>query len=161
MKTFILLLGAAALVLSAALPAKADPAQAEDVAFRMAMQYRARGFNMAPTDHSGVMGTGQSVRFIIPVTKGVDYVFLVGTDPFAKDTDVYVYDEVGSLILDDRRPDPLAGVKFRSSYNGTATVYVVMERADGLASWFVLVGRRGVGVGETASRGEADLTTGP
>jgi hypothetical protein len=31
---------------------------------------------MAPTDNSGVMGGGQAIRFLIPVTKGLDYVFL-------------------------------------------------------------------------------------
>ena len=122
---------------------KADPAQAEDVAYRMATTYIAKSFQMAPTDHSGVLGSGQAIRFIIPVTKGLDYVFLAGTDDFAKDVDIYVYDEVGGLILDDRRSSKLAGVQFRSAYNGTAVVYLHMARADGLASYCVLVGRRG------------------
>jgi hypothetical protein len=122
---------------------KADPAQAEDVAYRMATTYIAKSFQMAPTDHSGVLGSGQAIRFIIPVTKGLDYVFLAGADDFAKDVDIYVYDEVGGLILDDRRSSKLAGVQFRSAYNGTAVVYLHMARADGLASYCVLVGRRG------------------
>ena len=122
---------------------QADPREAEDVAYRMATSYVAKGFSMAPTDHSGVLGSGQAIRFLIPVTKGLDYVFLAGSDPFALDTDVYVYDEVGNLILDDRRGTKLAGVQFRASYNGTALVYLHMARADGLASYYVLVGRRG------------------
>lgn len=125
-------------------PVHADPAQAEDVAYRMARDYIAKSFQMAPTDHSGVLGSGQAVRFLIPVTRGLDYVFLVGTDDFARDADIYVYDEVGQLILDDRRSSKLAGVQFRSSYNGTAVVYLHMARANGLASYTVLVGRRGV-----------------
>ena len=123
--------------------ASADPAQAEDVAYRMAASYIAKSFQMAPTDHSGVLGSGQAIRFIIPVTKGLDYVFLVGADEAAKDVDIYVYDEVGGLILDDRRSTKLAGVQFRSSYNGTAVVYLNMARADGLGAYCVLVGRRG------------------
>lgn len=132
-------------ILAAPSALKADPAQAEDVAYRMAGNYIAKSFQMAPTDHSGVLGSGQAIRFIIPVTKGLDYVFLVGADDFAKDVDIYVYDEVGGLILDDRRSAKLAGVQFRSSYNGTAVVYLHMARADGLASYCVLVGRRGAG----------------
>ena len=69
--------------------------------------------------------------------------FLCGADQSALDVDVYVYDEVGTLILDDRRGTKLAGVQFRASYNGTAMVYLHMARANGLASYYVLVGRRG------------------
>ncbi len=120
----------------------ADPAKAEDDAYNMAVHYTQRGFAMAPTNHNGVGGTGTVVRFLIPVTKGLDYVFLVGVDEAAVDTDIYVYDEVGSLILDDRRPTKRAGVKFRSSYNGTVQVYLHVARANGLAAYSVLVGRR-------------------
>lgn len=127
-----------------------DPAKAEDDAYNMGVYYTQRGFAMAPTNHTGLGGAGYTVRFLIPVSKGLDYVFLVGVDQFAKDVDLYVYDEVGTLILDDRRPTARAGVKFRSSYNGTVQVYLHMARADGLAGYAVLVGRRGVDKGNAA-----------
>jgi hypothetical protein len=130
---------------------RADPAKAEDDTYSMAVFYTSRGFAMSPTNHSGLGGSGYTVRFLIPVSKGLDYVFLVGRDQFAKDIDIYVYDEVGSLILDDRRPDSRAGVKFRSSYNGTAQVYLHIARADGLAAYAVLVGRRGSEKGSAPS----------
>ena len=122
----------------------ADPAKAEDEAYKMAVRYTQLGFAMSPTNHTGLGGSGYTVRFLVPVSKGLDYVFLVGGDLAARDIDIYVYDEVGSLILDDRRPDPRAGVKFRSSYNGTTQVYLHMARANGLAAYSVLVGRRGM-----------------
>lgn len=148
----IKLLTAALLVGAAALTPRAwaDPAKAEDDAYGMAVHYTARGFAMSPTNHSGLGGSGYTVRFLIPVSKGLDYVFLVGRDNFAKDIDIYVYDEVGSLILDDRRPDSRAGVQFRSSYSGTVQAYVHLARADGLASYSVLVGRRGVEKGSAS-----------
>jgi len=121
----------------------ADPVEAEDTAYRMAKKYIEKGFAMAPTDHSGVCGAGNAIEFLIPVNKGLDYTFLVGTDKAALDVDIYVYDDVGGLILDDRRPGRLSGVQFRSPYNGTAKVYMHMANAVGLASWYVLVGRRG------------------
>ena len=121
----------------------ADPAEAEDTAYRMAKKYVDKGFAMAPTDHSGVAGSGSAIEFLIPVNKGLDYTFLVGTDKAAINVNLYVYDDVGGLILDDRRRGRLAGVQFRSPYNGTAKVYMVMENAVGLAGWYVLVGRRG------------------
>lgn len=143
MKTFTQHLTAGALLLASTTILQADPREAEDVAYRMAANYVAKGFSMSPTDNSGVLGGGQTLRFLIPVTKGLDYVFLCGGDQSAIDLDVYVYDEVGNLVLDDRRHKKLAGVQFRSAYNGTALVYLHMARANGLASYYVLVGRRG------------------
>ncbi|HEY5704957.1 MAG TPA: hypothetical protein VIS96_05220 [Terrimicrobiaceae bacterium] len=141
----------------------ADPVEAEDTAYRMARKYTEKGFAMAPTDHSGVCGGGTAIEFLIPVNKGLDYVFLVGTDLAARDVDIYVYDDVGGLILDDRRPGRLAGVQFRSSYNGTTKVYMHMASSIGLASWYVLVGRRGTIKPETAlsnPSGRADSSGG-
>lgn len=122
----------------------ADPAKAEDDAYHMAVHYTAVGFYMSPTNTSGIAGSGFTVKVMIPVSKGLDYVILVGRDQFARDIDLYVYDEVGQLILDDRRPTSRAGVKFRSSYTGTVQAIVHIAHAHGLASYAVLVGRRGV-----------------
>lgn len=144
MKLIQKLITAAALLAAFTGNSKADPREAEDVAYRMAQSYIAKSFSMAPTDNSGVIGAGQAIRFLIPVTKGLDYVFLCAGDQSALDLDVYVYDEVGNLILDDRRASRYAGVQFRAGYNGTAVVYLHMARANGLAAYYVLVGRRGV-----------------
>ncbi len=151
-KRTILSVLASAVLGSSLQTVKADPAQAEDDAYRMAVVYTARGFAMSPTNHNGVGGSGYTVRFLIPVSRGLDYVFLVGRDRFALDIDVYVYDEVGNLILDDRRPPSRggsrAGVQFRASYNGTVQVYVHLARCEGMGSYAVLVGRRGVSDGK-------------
>jgi len=141
-KTAVLVAVLAALAIR---PASADPAEAEDVAYRMAKTYIDRSFVIAPTDNFGLVGEGGVIQFFVPVNRGLDYVFLAGTDGMARDVDIYVYDEVGNLVLDDRRGQKNAGVQFRSSYNGTAIVYLHMARAQGIASWCVLVGRRGEG----------------
>jgi len=158
-KTAALLL--AVLVLSLR-PAAADPAEAEDVAYRMAKTYIDRSFVIAPTDNFGLVGEGGVIQFLVPVNRGLDYVFLAGTDGMARDVDIYVYDEVGNLILDDRRRQKNAGVQFRSSYNGTANVYLHMAGAEGIASWCVLVGRRGEGKRSLQSGlpGDPGATTG-
>jgi len=140
------LLGAACFAAPASF---ADPAKAEDDAYSMAVRYTARGFYMSPTNTSGIATSGYTVKILIPVSKGLDYVILIGRDHFARDIDLYVYDEVGQLILDDRRPTSRAGVKFRSSYNGTVQAIVHIARAEGVASYAVLVGRRGVERGAT------------
>ena len=139
-------ISAAALLLTPFWQAAADPAEAEDAARRMGLRFKNKDFLMAPTDHSGVLGQGERVKFLIPVNKGLDYVFLVGSDNFVQDLDVYIYDDVGSLILDDRRALPFAAVQFRANYTGEVIVHMVMRRvsANSLGSWYVLVGRRGV-----------------
>ena len=123
---------------------QADPAQAEDDAYKMAFRYIQKSFALSPTNTSGLGSVGYTVRVLIPVSKGLDYVILIGGDRAAKDIDLYVYDEVGGLILDDSRDDRHAGVQFRSSYSGTVEAYVHIARANGLAAYAVLVGRRGV-----------------
>jgi hypothetical protein len=135
----------------------ADPASAEEDAYSMSVYYTQRGFAMAPTNTNGVGASGTMIRFIVPVSRGLDYVFLAGIDLAVRDIDIYVYDEVGSLILDDRRPERRAGVKFRSAYNGTVQVYLHLRSAEGLGAYSVLVGRRGA-VRETFTPENPDAT---
>lgn len=151
----LLLCGGSCLLLCFATSTYADPARAEDECYNMAVRYTQRGFAMSPTNTSGVGTAGFVVKVMIEVTKGLDYVILVGGDKFARDLDLYVYDEVGQLILDDRRPEGSshgrAGVKFRAEYTGSVEAFVHIARAQGMASYAILVGRRGI------ERGAADV----
>jgi hypothetical protein len=165
MKLQILLISSGCIALLAFAPlVHADPAKAEDACYEMAVHYTQAGFAMSPTNTSGVGTAGFVVKVMIPVTKGLDYLILVGGDRFAVDLDLYVYDEDGQLILDDRRRARQAvrerlrrgrrgavepagdesGVKFRASYTGTVEAFVHIAAAQGLASYAVLVGRRGI-----------------
>lgn len=154
----LLVTGSCASLLLLAHSSYGDPAKAEDECYNMAVRYTERGFAMSPTNVSGVGPAGYVVKVMIEVTKGLDYLILIGGDKFAKDLDLYVYDEVGQLILDDRR-DPrrggpsgqFAGVKFRAEYTGSVEAFVHIAAAQGLASYAVLVGRRGM------ERGPADI----
>jgi hypothetical protein len=152
----LLVSGSCVSLLLLAHPSYGDPAKAEDECYNMAVQYTARGFAMSPTNVSGVGPAGYVVKVMIEVTKGLDYLILIGGDKFAKDIDLYVYDEVGQLILDDRRGSgrrggQFAGVKFRADYTGSVEAFVHIAAAQGLASYAVLVGRRGM------ERGPADI----
>ena len=165
MKLQILLISGGCVAILAFAPlVHADPAKAEDACYNMAVRYTQRGFAMSPTNTSGVGTAGFVVKVMIPVTKGLDYLILVGGDSSAVDLDLYVYDEDGQLILDDRRAPRRAvreriregrragvepggdesGVKFRASYTGTVEAFVHIAAARGLASYAVLVGRRGI-----------------
>ena len=149
MKSTLLLLTAALVAAPHCL--RADPATADDDCYKMAIHYTQTGFAMTPTNYTSTGGSGHTVKYNIPVSRGLDYVFLVGRDSHASDIDIYVYSEVGNLILKDTRPDSRAGVKFRSDYNGTVIVYVHLARARGLASFSVMVGRRGAEKGPATS----------
>lgn len=140
----------------------ADPALAEDDAYKMAMKYTQQGYAMAPTNTNGVGSSGTLIRFIVPVSKGLDYIFLAGIDDFVKDIDIYVYDEVGNLIKEDRRPTRRAGIGFRSPYNGTVQVYLHLRQTSGMGAYSVLVGRRGVARDKnTAADIDSSLVTDP
>lgn len=119
-----------------------DPSKATDDAYSMGVYYSARGFSVLPSI-DGVDGSGSKISFLIPVTKGLDYVFLAGRDAYMRDLDIYVYDESNALLIKDRRSTSRAGVRFRSSYTGTVRVILHVARANGLGAWSVIVGRRG------------------
>lgn len=121
-----------------------DPSKATDDAYSMGVYYAARYFKMLPSI-DGVDGSGAKISFLVPVTKGIDYVFLAGRDRYMRDLDIYVYDESNALLLKDRRSTSRAGVRFRSSYTGTVKVILHVARANGLGAWSVIIGRRGGG----------------
>jgi hypothetical protein len=140
MKNIIKICCAAAMTCGVTL---ADPAASEDDAYKMSTYYSSIGYTMTPSNINGLGTSGTIVRFIVPVSKGLDYVFLAGIDDSVRDIDLYVYDEVGGMIKEDRRAIRRAGVKFRSSYNGTVQVYLQMTSTSGMGAYSVLVGRRG------------------
>lgn len=123
-----------------------DPVKAGDDAYSMGVYYSQRGFNMLPAI-DGVDGRGAKIEFLIPVTQGIDYVFLGGRDRYITDLDIYIYDETGALLIKDRRSDARAGTRFRASYTGSVKVILHVAGANGLGAWSVIVGRRGGGGG--------------
>lgn len=141
----VALLFAGAYLMMAGTTAKADPPMAEERAYQVAVKFKDRGFSMSPID-SGMLMLGQMVRVQIPVTRGLDYVVMASGDQAARDVDIYVYSEVDTLILDDRRSLSDAVIQFRSQYTGTVYAFVFMARVDhsmGLPSWSAFMGRRG------------------
>lgn len=120
--------------------ATATPYNAEDDAWQMTPYHP--GYNFRPI-RSGNATAGQVILFEVQVSKGVDYVFLAGRDSDIQDLDIVVYDEVGTLLSDDRRTYSRAAVRFRTNYTGIANVYVVVKRAKYLGSYAVIAGVRG------------------
>ena len=143
MKNTIITMASCLVVLTSAANAQ-DPSKSTDDAYSMGVYYSQRGFSMLPSI-DGVDGSGAKISFLVPVSKGIDYVFLAGRDVYIRDLDIYVYDESSGLILKDRRSSSRAGVRFRSSYTGTVKVILHVARAQGLGAWSVIIGRRGGG----------------
>ena len=140
------MLGACAtLALNSGLQAQ-DPYEAEEIAYRMAMKQGARGYLVAPVQ-SDVATQGQIIKVAIPVTAGLDYVVLVGGDNNAQNIDVILMSEQKTRIKADKRSPRSggkdAGVRWRSTYSGTAYAYVQIISAYDLAAYAVLVGKRG------------------
>jgi hypothetical protein len=123
----------------------ADPEDAEETAYQIAAKYRDRGFYILPVE-AAMLGRGQTYELTIPVVRGMDYLIIASGDAAATDVDCYVYSEVGSLVIDDRRSYKNALVQFRAQYTGDVKAYIFMARTNssqGLAHWAAFVGRRG------------------
>jgi hypothetical protein len=131
---------AAVAALSSVQVASATPYNAEDDAWQMTPYHP--GYSFRPI-RSGNATVGQVILFEVQVSKGVDYVFLAGRDSDIQDLDIVVYDEVGTLLSDDRRTYSRAAVRFRPNYTGIANVYVIIKRAKYLGSYAVIAGVRG------------------
>ena len=141
----IALLTAGVLSIFGSSVAKADSAEAADRAFAMAVKYSAMGYYMSPSKE-GHGGFGVTYEFEIPVSRGLDYVFIVAGDRNCEDINVYIEaEETGNTIVKDTRRvhNGLAGTRWRSDYNGTVNVVVHFARVSDRCGWSALVGRRG------------------
>ena len=136
---------AAALLTITASSSKADTAEAADRAYQMASKYSAMGYYMSPS-REGHGGFGVTYEFEVPVNRGLDYVFIVAGDHYCEDVDVWVEaEETGNTIVKDTRKihNGLAGVRWRSDYNGQVNVVVHFARVTSRCGWCAVVGRRG------------------
>ena len=131
------------IVLATANTVFADVRVARDRSYEIAQSSRKRGYFMTPTGIQGHIGQGEYYQVNLEVKKGLDYCILVGGDANAKDVDLYVFDELDNVWKHDERDDKDAGVEHSANYTGILKVYVHMKRANGLASFSVLAGRRG------------------
>lgn len=138
-------LGAVAGLLAiSATSVKADIPEAADKAFEMAEKYAGMGYYMAPSKE-GKAGHGVTLEFEIPVNRGLDYVFILAGDKYARDVNLYIESENGNTIVKDTRPvtNGLAGVRWRSDYNGVVNVVIHFARATDRCGWAAVAGRRG------------------
>jgi hypothetical protein len=158
-KSITMALAAGSLFALAAQQAKADPAEASDRAYQMAMKYSGMGYYMTPSKE-GHAGFGVTLEFELPVNRGLDYVFILAGDHYVEDVEVWIEaEETGNTIVKDTRRvrNGLAGVRWRSDYNGTVNVVVNFARVTSRCGWSALVGRRGT----VAAPYEGTITTVP
>ena len=123
----------------------ADPEDAEERAYQLAVKFKDRGFYILPVE-AGMLQRGETYRLTIPIVRGMDYLVIAAGDFAGTDVDVYVYSEVGSLVIDDRRSYQDGLVQFRAQYTGEVYAYIFMAKSNprhGLPHWAAFVGRRG------------------
>jgi hypothetical protein len=145
LKPLPVLLAAGLLFASAAPPARADVANAADKAYQMGMKYSAMGYYLTPT-HEGFGGFGITYEFDLPVSRGLDYVFIAAGDYNCEALEIWIEaEQTGNTLAKDTRliRNGLAGVRWRSDYNGTVNVVVHFARVLGRCGWCGIVGRRG------------------
>ena len=160
-KTILKAVIAAAFAVISSQSVKADTAAASDRAFEMAAKYSGMGFYMTPAKE-GYGGFGVTLEFEVPVSRGLDYVFIAAGDRNCQALSVYIESEgTGNTIVKDNRRvlNGLAGVRWRSDYNGTVNVVVHFARVSDRCGWSALVGRRGTAA-KTLDPG-SEITTTP
>lgn len=149
-KTISLLLATLMLCTLSPLPLHADVQEARNRSHMMANRAMRRNFTFSPTGISGRLFEGEYYNVRITVKKGVDYAILVGGDANSRDIDLYIFDEKGNTWANDTR-SPKEGrdvnLEKTATYNGYLDVYIHMRKATGLASFYVLAGRRAKGTG--------------
>jgi hypothetical protein len=158
-KNMALALSSAGLLAAFCPQAHGDTAEASDRAYQMAMKYSGMGYYMTPSKE-GHAGFGVTYEFEIPVNRGLDYTFILAGDHYVEEVEVWVEaEETGNTIVKDTRRvrNGLAGVRWRSDYNGTVNVVVHFARVTDRCAWSALVGRRGT----VAAPYEGTFTTTP
>lgn len=118
--------------------------EAADKAYQMASKYAAMGYYVTPSKE-GRAGFATTLEFTMPVNMGLDYIFIIGGDKYTQDLDIWIESESGNTIIKDTRPiqNGMAGVSWRSDYNGTVNVVVHFAKVSSRTAWAALAGRRG------------------
>lgn len=150
-KSFASILTAGLVIAGFANSAQAQStAQAADRAYEMAMKYSNMGYYMTPTKE-GRAGFGVTLQFEMPVNRGLDYVFILAGDKYCQDVDVWIeVEDTGNTLVSDTRKtsNGLAGVRWRSDFNGTVNIVVHFARVSSRCGWSALVGRRGTPIAD-------------
>jgi hypothetical protein len=144
-KSLALAICAGGLLSALAPQARADVAEAADKAYAMAAKYSGMGYYMTPAKE-GHGGFGVTYEFEVPVNRGLDYVFVIAGDHYCESLEVWIEaEETGNTLVKDTRKQSngLAGVRWRSDYNGSVNVVVNFARVTSRCGWCALVGRRG------------------
>ncbi len=134
----------AGLLLAPVRPSSAQIPEAADRAFAMAAKYSAMQYYIMPKKE-GWANLGSTIEFAIPVSLGLDYVFMLAGDHNCLDPDVWIETEAGKVLVKDTRKSDSGqcGVRWRSEYNGTVNCVVHFTRVKSRCAWAAVVGRRG------------------
>lgn len=140
------------LVLVLMLASEAAPAgDAGQLVMRMAARYSAEEFFFAPAAE----GRGPAnTRILLPVHAGLTYLVLAASAQPGSNAMLRVEDDAGRFVAEDRRPGPLAGIRFNPEWNGTAIILLEIRGIPPDGEWCVWTGRRPAADKEPAASSE-------
>jgi len=110
--------------------AAADPVDAQACAAIMAVGGATLGYRLRASDTDRLL-EGQTMTYEFVLVGGVSYVFMACGDDATRDLDIYVYDEDGYLVSQDRERDATPVVEITPRWTGSYRVRVAMYDAVG------------------------------
>ncbi len=103
--------------------------QAREAAAQAREQLRDLGFQVRNTYRTGALDRGNSTVFTRTFYQDNEYVLVVTGCAYARDIDVFVFDDDGSLIAQDSKSSPTSVATFQANYTGKYFIKVVMYDA--------------------------------
>ena len=136
---------ASAILLAAAARGRADAVDPGDRAFRLASRFSEIGYYVTPfQDCRGELD--KQCELTVPVSSGLEYVFVVAGSHNCADFDVWVEaEETGNAFASDShyRHAGLGGVRWRAEHDGEVNLVVHFAKISGRCGWNAILGRRG------------------
>jgi len=117
----------------------ASAQEARKLAARMAATYASEEFYFAEAAEGETTGL---FKLLLPVKAGLEYLVLLASDEAACNASVRAEDDAGRLLVEDKRPGPLAGVRFSPVHDGTAAIFLSLKKSSGTVRWCAMTGRR-------------------
>jgi len=123
------------LLISAAVASEADATACLD---QLVNNASAQGYRLRNTD-TEQLAPNEAHGYTAVFTKGREYLVFACGDAAARDLDIYLYDEGGDLVFQDRMSDAQPIVTVTPEWTGSYTVVVKLYDAEGPASYAMAV----------------------
>lgn len=100
--------------------------QAREAARQAREQLRELNFQVRNTYSTGALDQGESEVFTRTFYQDNEYALVITGCAYARDIDVYVFDDDGDLIAQDSKSSPTSVATFKATYTGKYYIKIVM-----------------------------------